>query len=421
MRAPGRDLKKRNEREDTVSRLKNLGRALGLAAALMTGGGAAQARMSLTFGVLNDRAGPFSDLAGEGSVVAAEMAAADFRAQNPDVEIRILSADHQNKPDVGAGIVRQWIDQDGVDVVLDVPFSSVALAVHQIVREKNRLMINSGAGASEITGALCSPNTLHWTYDTWALANGTGGAVVRSGGESWFFLTADYAFGKALERDVSEVVVRNGGKVLGAVRHPVAATDFSSFLLQAQGSKAKVVGLANAGSDTINAIKQAAEFGVTESGQRLAGLLVFLSDVHSLGLKVAQGLVLTEAFYWDLNEGTRAWSRRFAERHKGRMPTMVQAGVYSGMMHYLKTVKATGSKDAATVVAEMRRVPAEDPLFGRSEVRADGRVTHPMYLFEVKKPAESKGPWDYYTLLATIPADQAFRPLAAGQCPLVAK
>ncbi|WP_407520082.1 ABC transporter substrate-binding protein [Methylobacterium oryzisoli] len=387
----------------------------------MTGGGAAQARMSLTFGVLNDRAGPFSDLAGEGSVVAAEMAAADFRAQNPDVEIRILSADHQNKPDVGAGIVRQWIDQDGVDVVLDVPFSSVALAVHQIVREKNRLMINSGAGASEITGALCSPNTLHWTYDTWALANGTGGAVVRSGGESWFFLTADYAFGKALERDVSEVVVRNGGKVLGAVRHPVAATDFSSFLLQAQGSKAKVVGLANAGSDTINAIKQAAEFGVTESGQRLAGLLVFLSDVHSLGLKVAQGLVLTEAFYWDLNEGTRAWSRRFAERHKGRMPTMVQAGVYSGMMHYLKTVKATGSKDAATVVAEMRRVPAEDPLFGRSEVRADGRVTHPMYLFEVKKPAESKGPWDYYTLLATIPADQAFRPLAAGQCPLVAK
>ncbi|MBY0296747.1 MAG: ABC transporter substrate-binding protein [Methylobacterium sp.] len=414
--AAGRD---ENEREDTVSRLKNLGRALGLAAALLAGGGAAQARMTVTFGVLNDRAGPFSDLAGEGSVVAAEMAAADFRAHNPEIAIRILSADHQNKPDVGAGIVRKWIDQDGVDVVLDVPFSSVALAVHQIVREKNRLMINSGAGASEITGALCSPNTLHWTYDTWALANGTGGAVVRSGGDSWFFLTADYAFGKALERDVSEVVLRNGGTVLGAVRHPVAATDFSSFLIQAQGAKAKVVGLANAGSDTINAIKQAAEFGVTEGGQRLAGLLVFLSDVHSLGLKVAQGLVLTEAFYWDLDEGTRAWSRRFAERHRGRMPTMVQAGVYSGMMHYLKAVKATGSKDTATVVAEMRRVPAEDPLFGRSEVRADGRVIHPMYLFEVKKPAESTGPWDYYKRIATIPADQAFRPLAAGQCPLV--
>ncbi|PIK74452.1 ABC transporter permease, partial [Methylobacterium frigidaeris] len=372
-------------------------------------------------GVLNDRAGPYSDLAGEGSVVAAEMAAADFKAQNPDFDIRVLSADHQNKPDVGAGIVRQWIDRDDVDVVLDVPFSSVALAVHQIVREKNRLMINSGAGASEITGALCSPNTIHWTYDTWALANGTGGAMVRSGGDTWFFITADYAFGKALERDVSEVVERNGGKVLGSVRHPVAATDYSSFLIQAQGSRAKVIGLANAGSDTINTIKQGAEFGVAEGGQRLAGLLVFLSDVHSLGLKVAQGLVLTEAFYWDLNDGTRAWSRRFAERHKGRMPTMVQAGVYAGMMHYLKAVKATASKDPAKVTAEMRRVPAEDPLFGRSEVRADGRVTHPMYLFEVKKPSESKGPWDYYRLVSTIPADQAFRPLQAGNCPLVTK
>ncbi|MGE7413758.1 ABC transporter substrate-binding protein [Methylobacterium tarhaniae] len=373
----------------------------------------------VTLGVLNDRAGPYSDLAGEGSVVAAEMAAADFKAQNPDFDIRVLSADHQNKPDVGAGIVRQWIDRDDLDVVLDVPFSSVALAVHQIVREKNRLMINSGAGASEITGALCSPNTIHWTYDTWALANGTGGAMVRSGGDTWFFVTADYAFGKALERDVSEVVARNGGKVLGSVRHPVAATDYSSFLIQAQSSKAKVIGLANAGSDTINTIKQGAEFGVAEGGQRLAGLLVFLSDVHSLGLKVAQGLVLTEAFYWDLNDGTRAWSRRFAERHKGRMPTMVQAGVYSGTMHYLKAVKATGSKDPAKVTAEMRRAPAEDPLFGRSEVRADGRVTHPMYLFEVKKPSESKGPWDYYRLVSTIPADQAFRPLKAGNCPLV--
>ncbi len=406
-----------------TSTLRRTCRALALATASLLALAQAQAAgpTRVTLGVLNDRAGPYSDLAGEGSVVAAEMAAADFKAQNPDFDIRVLSADHQNKPDVGAGIVRQWIDRDDLDVVLDVPFSSVALAVHQIVREKNRLMINSGAGASEITGALCSPNTIHWTYDTWALANGTGGAMVRSGGDTWFFITADYAFGKALERDVSEVVERNGGKVLGSVRHPVAASDYSSFLIQAQGSKAKVIGLANAGSDTINTIKQGAEFGVAEGGQRLAGLLVFLSDVHSLGLKVAQGLVLTEAFYWDLNDGTRAWSRRFAERHKGRMPTMVQAGVYAGMMHYLKAVKATGSKDPAAVTAEMRRVPAEDPLFGRSEVRADGRVTHPMYLFEVKKPSESKGPWDYYRLVSTIPADQAFRPLNAGNCPLVTK
>ncbi|SFV15379.1 amino acid/amide ABC transporter substrate-binding protein, HAAT family [Methylobacterium sp. 174MFSha1.1] len=407
-----------------TSTLRRTCRALALAAAsllTLAQAHAASPPTRVTLGVLNDRAGPYSDLAGDGSVVAAEMAAADFKAQNSGFDIRVLSADHQNKPDIGAGIVRQWIDRDDLDVVLDVPFSSVALAVHQIVREKNRLMINSGAGASEITGALCSPNTIHWTYDTWALANGTGGAMVRSGGDTWFFITADYAFGKALERDVSEVVERNGGKVLGSVRHPVAATDYSSFLIQAQGSKAKVIGLANAGSDTINTIKQGAEFGVAEGGQRLAGLLVFLSDVHSLGLKVAQGLVLTEAFYWDLNDGTRAWSRRFAERHKGRMPTMVQAGVYAGMMHYLKAVKATGSKDPATVTAEMRRVPAEDPLFGRSEVRPDGRVTHPMYLFEVKKPSESKGPWDYYRLVSTIPADQAFRPLQAGNCPLVTK
>ena len=398
----------------------NLGRMLWLLAAVVAGG-AAQARMTVTVGVLNDRSGPYSDLAGEGSVVAAQMAMEDFRAENPDIDIRILSADHQNKSDVGAGIVRQWIDQDDLDVVLDVPFSSVALAVQQTVREKNRLMINSGAGASEMTGALCSPNTLHWTYDTWALANGTGSAMVRNGGDTWFFITADYAFGRALERDVSEVVRKSGGKVLGSVTHPAAATDYSSFLVQAQASGAKVIGLANAGSDTINTVKQAAEFGVATGGQRLAGLLLFLSDVHSLGLETAQGLVLTEAFYWDLNDGTRSWSRRFAQRHMGRMPTMVQAGVYSGMMHYLKAVKATGTKDPIKVVAEMRRVPAEDPLFGRSEVRSDGRVIHPMYLFQVKKPAELKGPWDYYRLIATIPAENAFRPLEEGGCPLATK
>lgn len=400
--------------------LVTLGRGFCLAVALVAGG-AAQARTTVTVGVLNDRSGPYSDLAGEGSVVAARMAAEDFGAENPDMDIRVLSADHQNKPDVGAGIVRRWIDRDDLDVVLDVPFSSVALSVHQTVREKNRLMINSGAGASEITGALCSPNTLHWTYDTWALANGTGSAMVRNGGDTWYFITADYAFGKALERDVSEVVRKSGGKVLGSAAHPAGASDYSSFLIQAQASGAKVIGLANAGSDTINTVKQAAEFGVTARGQHLAGLLVFLSDVHSLGLERAQGLVLTEAFYWDLNDGTRSWSRRFAERHKGRMPTMVQAGVYSGMTHYLKAVKATGTKDPVKVVAEMRRVPAEDPLFGRSEVRADGRVTHPMHLFEVKKPSESKGPWDYYRLISTIPAETAFRPLAEGGCPMVTK
>ena len=379
------------------------------------------ADLTVKFGVLNDRSGPYADLAGAGSVVAAQMAAEDFMAENKGVKVEVVSADHQNKPDIGSSIVRQWIDQDGVDVILDVPLSSVALGVHQIVREKNKLMINSGAGASELTGALCSPNTIHWTYDTWALANGTGSALVRSGGDTWFFITSDYAFGRALERDVSDVVVKSGGKVLGSVRHPLSATDYSSFLLQAQASRAKIIGLANAGGDTINAIKQAAEFGTTEAGQKLAGLLVFISDVHSLGLKAAQGLVLTEAFYWDLNDGTRAWSKRFSERLGGRMPTMVQAGVYSGMMHYLKSLQTVGDKDPAKVTAEMRRVPAEDALFGRSLVRADGRVTHDMYLFEVKKPSASKGAWDYYTLISTIPGDQAFRPIAEGGCTMVGK
>jgi branched-chain amino acid transport system substrate-binding protein len=379
------------------------------------------ADLTVKFGVLNDRSGPYADLAGEGSVVAARMAAEDFMAENKDVKVEILSADHQNKADVGSAIVRQWVDRDSVDVILDVPLSSVALAVHQIVREKNKLMINSGAGASELTGALCSANTIHWTYDTWALANGTGGALVRSGGDSWFFITSDYAFGRALERDVSEVVVKNGGKVLGGVRHPLSATDYSSFLLQAQGSRAKIVGLANAGGDTINTIKQAAEFGLTEAGQKLAGLLVFISDVHSLGLKTTQGLVLTEAFYWDRNEGTRTWSKRFADKFGGRMPTMVHAGVYSGAMHYLRSLKRAGDKSPEKVTAEMRRVPAEDPLFGRSTVRVDGRVTHDMYLFEVKKPSESKGAWDYYKLVSTIPAEQAFRPMKDGGCSAVSQ
>ena len=295
----------------------------------------------------------------------------------------------------------------------------MALAINQITRDKNKIFINSGAATSDLTGPQCSPNTVHWTYDTWALSNGTGGAMVKRGGNTRYFLTADCAFGHALERDTSAVVTKAGGKVLGAVRHPLSNNDFSSFLLQAQSSGAKVVGLANAGGDTINSIKQAAEFGITQGGQSLAGLLMFISDVHALGLKTAQGLVLTESFYWDLNDATRAWAKRFAERNGGKMPTMVQAGVYAGVLHYLKAVEALKGKDPAQVMAKMKEMPTDDPLFGKGQIRADGRKLHDMYLFEVKKPNESKGPWDYYKLLATIPANEAFRPLNEGGCPLV--
>jgi branched-chain amino acid transport system substrate-binding protein len=383
--------------------------------------GAAEAQTAVKIGVLNDRSGLYSDLSGEGSVIAARMAVEDFKAKDKGITVDIVSADHQNKPDVGSNIARQWYDQDGVDVIVDVPTSSVALAVNQITREKNKVFINSGAASSDLTGAQCSPNTVHWTYDTVALANGTGGAMVKQGGNTWFFLTADYAFGHALERDTAAVVTKNGGKVLGQVRHPFPGTDFSSFLLQAQASKAKVIGLANAGGDTINSIKQAGEFGITQGGQNLAGLLVFITDVHALGLKTAQGLVLTESFYWDLNDGTRAWSKRFAEKTGGKMPSMVQAGVYSGVTHYLKAIEASKGKDAQPVMAKMKEMPTDDPLFGKGTIRADGRKMHDMYLFEVKKPQESKGAWDYYKLLSTIPGDQAFRPLGEGNCPLVKK
>ncbi|GGG43189.1 ABC transporter substrate-binding protein [Chelatococcus composti] len=385
--------------------------------ALFAGG--AEAQVSVKLGVLNDRSGVYADLSGEGSVIAARMAAEDFKAEEKGIKVEIVSADHQNKPDIGSNIARQWYDQDGVDVILDVPTSSVALAVNQITREKNKIFINSGAAASDLTGKQCSPNTIHWTYDTWALANGTGSAMVKAGGDSWFFLTADYAFGHALERDTIAVVEKSGGKVLGTVRHPFPGSDFSSFLLQAQSSGAKVIGLANAGGDTINSIKQAAEFGITQAGQNLAGLLVFITDVHALGLQTAQGLVLTESFYWDLNDDTRAFAKRFAERNGGKMPTMVHAGVYAGTLHYLKAVEALKDKDPAKVMAKMKEMPTDDPLFGKGQVRADGRKVHDMYLFEVKKPEESKGPWDYYKLIATIPAAEAFRPLEEGECPLV--
>jgi branched-chain amino acid transport system substrate-binding protein len=389
------------------------------ALALVAMTGAVQAQTSVKLGVLNDRSGIYSDLTGEGSVIAARMAAEDFKAAEKGIKVDIVGADHQNKPDIGASIARQWYDQAGVDVILDVPTSSVALAVNGIAREKNKILINSGGGTSDLTGSQCSPNTVHWTYDTWALANGTGGAMVKRGGNTWFFVTADYAFGHALERDTAALVTKAGGKVVGTVRHPFPGQDFASFLLQAQSSGAKVIGLANAGGDFTNTMKQAAEFGIVQGGQSLAGLLVFITDVHSLGLQVAQGLVMTEAFYWDQNDQTRAWSKRFADRNGGKMPTMVHAGVYAGALHYLKAVEALKSKDTAQVMAKMKDMPTDDPLFGKGMIRQDGRKIHDMYLFEVKKPTESKGPWDLYKQLATIPADQAFRPLNEGGCPLV--
>jgi branched-chain amino acid transport system substrate-binding protein len=389
------------------------------ALALVAMTGAVQAQTSVKLGVLNDRSGVYSDLTGEGSVIAARMAAEDFKAAEKGIKVDIVGADHQNKPDIGASIARQWYDQEGVDVILDVPTSSVALAVNGIAREKNKILINSGGGTSDLTGSQCSPNTVHWTYDTWALANGTGGAMVKRGGNTWFFVTADYAFGHALERDTAALVTKAGGKIVGTVRHPFPGQDFASFLLQAQSSGAKVIGLANAGGDFTNTMKQAAEFGIVQGGQSLAGLLVFITDVHSLGLQVAQGLVMTEAFYWDQNDQTRAWSKRFADRNGGKMPTMVHAGVYAGALHYLKAVEALKSKDTAKVMAKMKEMPTDDPLFGKGMIRQDGRKIHDMYLFEVKKPAESKGPWDLYKQLATIPADQAFRPLNEGGCPLV--
>src|SRR5438093_8381352 len=398
-------------------------RLLAAAALFILAGGVAHADMSggvVKIGVLNDMSGLYADLSGQGSVVAAQMAVEAFGGNVGGAKIEVVGADHQNKADIGSNIARQWFDVDGVDVIVDVPTSSVALAVSDVTREKNKVLLVSGAAASDLTGAKCSPNTIHWTYDTWALANGTGKAVVQTGGDSWFFLTADYAFGHALERDTAATVEANGGKVLGKIRHPFPGTDFSSFLLQAQASKAKIIGLANAGSDTINSIKQAAEFGVTQGGQNLAALLAFITDVHALGLQTAQGLIMTEAWYWDLNDANRAFAKRFAPQYKGIYPTMVHAGVYSAVTHYLKAVEALKSDaDGKAIVAKMKEMPTDDPLFGKGTVRADGRKIHPMYLFEVKKPNESKAAWDYYKLRATIPETEAFRPLGQGGCPLV--
>ena len=396
-----------------------------LAAAIALGmATAAHAQISdgvIKIGVLNDQSSLYADISGPGGVVAAKMAVEDFGAAKKGMKVEIISADHQNKPEVGSAIARQWYDVDKVDVIVDVPTSSVALAINQVTREKHKLFLVSGAATSDLTGKACSPNTIHWTYDTWMLAHGTGSAIVGTGKKTWFFITADYAFGHALERDTSEVVKAAGGTVVGAVRHPLNTADFSSFLLQAQSSKAQVIGLANAGGDTINSIKQAAEFGIVKGGQSLAGMLVFISDVHALGLPTAQGLIFTTTFYWDRNDASRAFAKRFAPQYKGNMPTMVQAGIYSSVLHYLKAVEAAKTDDGDKIAAKMKSMPTDDPLFGKGRIRADGRKIHDAYLVEVKKPSESKRPWDYYKVLATIPAEKAFRPENEGGCDLVAK
>ncbi|GGG38997.1 ABC transporter substrate-binding protein [Caldovatus sediminis] len=398
-----------------------------LVAALPAGAGRgarAQSGQTIRIGVMNDQSGLYRDITGPGSTVCVRQAVQEFAGQR-GIAVEVMEADHQNKPDVGSTIVRQWIDRDGVDVIVDVPTSSVALAVAGICREKNKIFLCSGAATSDLTGAQCSPNTVHWTYDTWMLARSTGGAMVRAGGDTWFFITADYAFGHALERDTANFVRQAGGRVLGQVRTPFpGTTDFSSFLLQAQASRAKVIGLANAGGDTINCIKQAGEFGLTRRGVKLAGLLVFISDVHALGLQTAQGVVLTETFYWDLNDRTRAFTRRVLPNMPGGLrPGMAQAGCYSAVLHYLKTVADMGvaqaKADGAATVARMKAMPTDDDAFGPGSIRADGRKLHPAYLFEVKKPEESSGPWDYYKLLQTVPPEEAFRPLAEGGCALV--
>jgi branched-chain amino acid transport system substrate-binding protein len=390
-------------------------------AASLTLSAAASAGMSgdvVKIGVLSDMSGLYADIGGVGSVEAAQMAIADFGGSVNGKKIELISADHQNEPDVGSEIATQWFGSDGVDAIVDVPNSSVALAVQEVARTRKKVFLISGAAASDLTGKACSPSSVHWTYDTLALANGTGAAIVKAGGDTWFFITADYAFGHNLERDTSRVVEEYGGQVLGSVLAPLGTADFYSYLLQAQNSKAKVIGLANAGGDTINSIKQAGEFGIGEGGQKLAGLLVFLSDIQSLGLQAAHGLQLTSPFYWDQNDQTRAWSKRFTDMIK-REPTMVQAGVYGAVTHYLAAIKATGSDDGPTVIKQMKATPVNDFMTKNGKIREDGTLVRDMYLFEVKKPSESKGPWDYYKQIAVIPGEEAFKLPGPNQCPLV--
>ncbi len=374
-------------------------------------------------GVLNDQSGPYRDVSGLNSVACVRQALQDYGAATRGMTVEVLSADHQNKPDVGAGIARQWFDRDGVDMIIDVPTSSVGLAVASVCHEKNRAYINVGAGTAELTGKQCAPTTIHWAYDTWMLAHSTGGATVKAGGDTWYFLTADYVFGHDLERQTTGFVTAAGGKVLGHSTYPFpSTTDFSSFLLQAQATGAKVLGLANAGADTVNSIKQAHEFGLTDK-TRIAALLMFITDVHALGLATAQGLVLTESFYWNMNEKTRAFAMRIKDKTPNNMPNMVQAGCYAGTIHYLKAVAdmgvAAAKASGAATIARMKAMPTEDDAFGTCHIREDGRVLVPAYLFEVKSPSESKEPWDYYKLLVTTPGAEAFRPLADGNCPLI--
>jgi branched-chain amino acid transport system substrate-binding protein len=398
-------------------------RSLMLSAAVALCATAAHAQYTggvVKIGVLSDMSSLYADTAGPGSVVAAQLAVHDFDPAKHGMKVEIVSADHQNKPDVGASIARKWFDEDGVDAIVDVPNSGVALAVANVVKEKNKVFLISGAATSDLTGKACTPNNVHWTYDTWMLAHGTGNAIVKKGGNTWFFITADYAFGHQLEADTTAVVQADGGKVLGAARAPLNTPDFSSFLLQAQASKAKVIGLANAGGDTVNSIKQASEFGITQGGQSLAALLVFVTDIHSIGLKTAQGLMFTTAWYWDMNDASRAFTKRFVAQRNGMHPTMGQAGVYASILHYLKAVAALKSDaDGKAVVDEMKKLPTDDPLFGKGVVRADGRVIHPAYLMQVKTPQESKGEWDLEKIVQKIPADQAFRPMNEDGCPFI--
>jgi branched-chain amino acid transport system substrate-binding protein len=411
-----------NDNEEGEAMQPNV-KTAAVAAALCLLAGAAGAQISdnvVKIGVLTDMSGTYSDASGPGAVEAVKMAVEDFEAKaKPAFAIEVVAADHQNKADISANRAREWFDRDKVDLVGDLVSTTTALAVMKVAKEKNRIAIVSGAGSTRITNEDCNDVTIHWTYDTYAVANGTAKAVVKRGGKTWFFLTADYAFGQSLEKDASDVVVANGGKVLGAVRHPFPANDFSSFLLTAQASGAQVIGLANAGADTTNSIKQAAEFGITPR-QTLAGLLLFITDVHSLGLKVTQGLYLTEGFYWDMNDATRAWSRRFFERHH-KMPTMTQAGMSSAITHYLQAVKATGTDDTQKVMAAMKKTRINDFFATNGYIRDDGRMVHDMYLMQVKKPEESKYAWDYYWVRQTIPAEEAFQPLSLSRCPLIRK
>jgi branched-chain amino acid transport system substrate-binding protein len=369
-------------------------------------------------GVLTDMSSLYADNAGPGSVAAAQMAIDDFGGRVLGKKIELVSADNQNKPEVGANITREWIDRQGVDAIVDVPNSAVAFAVQELTRTKNRVFLATGTASSRLTGDACSPTTVHWTYDTYALANGTGQAVVQNGGDTWFFIAADFAVGAALMADTERVIKANGGRVVGAVRHPINSADFSSYILQAQASKAKIIGLATAGGDMINIVKQSAEYKVGEGGQRLAGLLVFIADIHSLGLQTAQGLLLTSAFYWDLTDQTRAWSKKFATRYP-KVPTMIHAGTYGAVTHYLQAIAAAGSDEAKAVVAKMKEMPVDDFMTKHGVIRADGRLVRDMYLFQVKAPSESRGGFDYYKLVTTIPGDKAFRPLGEGGCKLV--